>query len=74
MVDYNQALTVTEAYVAAGRFRPRESSGSRSRSATTTIAGSAAIARALDVPVQIGENFNGPEAMLEALAPAPATS
>src|SRR6516225_7226333 len=30
-------------------------------------AGSAAIARELIVPVQIGENFNGPEAMLEAL-------
>ena len=31
-------------------------------------AGSAAVARALGVPVQIGENFNGPEAMVEALA------
>jgi mandelate racemase len=30
--------------------------------------GSAQIADALDVPVQIGENFNGPEAMNEALA------
>jgi mandelate racemase len=31
-------------------------------------AGNATVARALAVPVQIGENFNGPEAMIEALA------
>ena len=31
-------------------------------------AGNAAVANALNVPVQIGENFNGPEAMAEALA------
>jgi len=30
--------------------------------------GNATVARALAVPVQIGENFNGPEAMIEALA------
>ena len=30
--------------------------------------GHAEIARCLDVPVQIGENFNGPEAMADALA------
>src|SRR6266542_2305918 len=30
-------------------------------------AGNAAVARALAVPVQIGENFNGPEGMVEAL-------
>jgi hypothetical protein len=30
--------------------------------------GNAAVARALAVPVQIGENFNGPEAMADALA------
>ena len=31
-------------------------------------AGNATVARALAVPVQIGENFNGPKAMIEALA------
>ena len=30
--------------------------------------GNATVARALAVPVQIGENFNGPEAMIEALS------
>ena len=29
--------------------------------------GNAEIARALDLPLQIGENFNGPEAMQQAL-------
>jgi len=66
-VDYNQALTVAEAI---RRGRALESEGIawlEEPIRHDDFAGNAAIARALAVPVQIGENFNGPEAMLEAL-------
>ena len=67
-VDYNQALTVTEAI---RRGRALESEGIfwlEEPIRHDDYAGNAAIARELAVPVQIGENFNGPEAMLEALS------
>jgi len=66
-VDYNQALTVTEAI---RRGRALESEGIawlEEPIRHDDYAGNAGIARALAVPVQIGENFNGPEAMVEAL-------
>jgi mandelate racemase len=66
-VDYNQALTVTEAI---RRGRALESEGIawlEEPIRHDDYAGNAAVARALSVPVQIGENFNGPEAMIEAL-------
>ena len=69
-VDYNQALTVAEAI---RRGRALESEGIAWLEEPTRhddYAGHAAIARALAVPVQIGENFNGPESMLEALEAA----
>jgi mandelate racemase len=67
-VDYNQALTVAEAI---RRGRALESEGIawiEEPIRHDDYAGNAAVARALTVPVQIGENFNGPEAMAEALA------
>ena len=67
-VDYNQALTVAEAI---RRGRALESEGIawlEEPIRHDDYAGNAAIARELAVPVQIGENFNGPEAMLEALS------
>ena len=67
-VDYNQALTVAEAI---RRGRALESEGVawlEEPIRHDNYAGNAAIARELAVPVQIGENFNGPEAMLEALS------
>jgi mandelate racemase len=67
-VDYNQALTVTEAI---RRGRALEAEGIywlEEPIRHDDYRGNAAIARALAVPVQIGENFNGPEAMAEALA------
>jgi mandelate racemase len=67
-VDYNQALTVAEAI---RRGRALESEGIawlEEPIRHDDYAGNAAIARELVVPVQIGENFNGPEAMLEALS------
>ena len=69
-VDYNQALTVTEAI---RRGRALESEGIawiEEPIRHDDYVGSAAIARALAVPLQIGENFNGPESMLEALGAA----
>jgi len=67
-VDYNQALTVAEAI---RRGRALESEGIawiEEPIRHDDYAGNAAVASALTVPVQIGENFNGPEAMAEALA------
>jgi mandelate racemase len=66
-VDYNQALTVAEAI---RRGRALESEGIawiEEPIRHDDYAGNAAIARALAAPVQIGENFNGPESMIEAL-------
>jgi len=67
-VDYNQALTVAEA---VRRGRALESEGIawlEEPIRHDDYAGNAAIARELAVPVQIGENFNGAEAMAEALS------
>ncbi len=67
-VDYNQALTVAEA-IRRGRALEGEGIAWLEEPIRhDDYAGNAAVARALSVPVQIGENFNGPEAMAEALA------
>jgi mandelate racemase len=66
-VDYNQALTVAEAI---RRGRALESEGIAWVEEPTRhddYAGNATIAHELAVPVQIGENFNGAQAMLDAL-------
>ncbi len=66
-VDYNQALTVAEA-IRRGRALEAEGIAWLEEPIRhDDYAGNAAVARALAVPVQIGENFNGPEAMIEAL-------
>ncbi len=68
MVDYNQALTVAEA-IARGRQLEREGIyWFEEPIPHDDYEASAAIARELSVPVQIGENFNGPEGMLQALS------
>jgi mandelate racemase len=67
MVDYNQALTSTEAVL---RGRELEKEGIywlEEPIAHDDYVASAAIARELKVPVQIGENFNGPEGLLRAV-------
>jgi mandelate racemase len=66
MVDYNQALTSTEAIL---RGRELEKEGIywlEEPLAHDDYVASAAIARELRVPIQIGENFNGPEGLLRA--------
>ncbi|HEX2134487.1 MAG TPA: enolase C-terminal domain-like protein [Microvirga sp.] len=68
MVDYNQALSAAEAL---RRGRALEGEGIywlEEPIRHDDFAGSAGLARALAVPVQIGENFNGPEDMARALA------
>jgi mandelate racemase len=67
-VDYNQALTVAEA-IRRGRALEGEGvSWLEEPIRHDDYAGNAAIARELALPVQLGENFNGPEAMAEALS------
>jgi mandelate racemase len=67
MVDYNQALTMTEA-IARGRLLEKEGiDWFEEPIPHDDYEAYAAIARELSVPVQIGENFNGPEGMLSAL-------
>jgi mandelate racemase len=66
MVDYNQALTSTEAIL---RGRELEKEGIywlEEPIAHDDYVASAEIARELRVPVQIGENLNGPEGLLRA--------
>lgn len=67
MVDYNQALTVAES-IARGRALQQEGVyWLEEPTRHDDYRGNAAIARDLTLPLQIGENFNGPTAMLEAL-------
>src|SRR5712672_1631426 len=68
MVDYNQALTSAEAI---RRGRELEKEGIywlEEPIAHDDYVASAAIARELRVPIQIGENFNGPEGLLRAIS------
>jgi mandelate racemase len=68
MVDYNQALTSAEAI---RRGRELEKEGIywlEEPIAHEHYEASAAIARELTVPIQIGENFDGPEGLLRAIS------
>jgi mandelate racemase len=69
-VDYNQALTVAEAMRRGRALQDEGIYWLEEPIRHDDYVGNAAVARALNVPVQIGENFNGPEAMREALAVA----
>jgi mandelate racemase len=67
MVDYNQALTVAEA-----RQRGRALAGEgvtwiEEPIRHDDISGYATLARELTLPIQLGENFDGPKAMTAAL-------
>jgi mandelate racemase len=68
MVDYNQALTSVEAI---RRGRELEKEGIywlEEPIAHEDYEASAAVARELKVPLQIGENFNGPEGLRRAIS------
>ncbi|HZQ61158.1 MAG TPA: enolase C-terminal domain-like protein [Casimicrobiaceae bacterium] len=68
MCDFNQALSVNEA-IRRGRMLDEEGGLAWIEEPTRAddFAGNARIAQALDTPVQIGENFMGPEQMAQAL-------
>jgi mandelate racemase len=67
MVDYNQALGVVDA-LARGRALEAEGVAWLEEPIRhDDHRGNAEIANALDLPLQIGENFNGPQAMQQAL-------
>lgn len=66
-VDYNQALTVAEAIRRGHALESEGIAWLEEPIRHDDYTGNAAVARSLAVPVQIGENFNGPEAMVEAL-------
>jgi mandelate racemase len=67
MVDFNQALTVAQALQ---RGRALEGEGVywiEEPIRHDNLAGHAALVRELALPIQIGENFDGPKAMTQAL-------
>ncbi len=69
MVDFNQALTVAEA-VRRGRMIDEEGGvlWIEEPVRADDFAGCARVAREVATPIQIGENFMGPEQMAQALA------
>lgn len=69
MVDFNQGLTVTEA-IRRGRMIDEEGGVTWIEEPVRAddFAGNARIAREVATPIQIGENFMGPEQMAQALA------
>jgi mandelate racemase len=67
MADYNQALTTAEAIRRGRALEQEEIVWLEEPIRHDDYRGNAEIARSLRVPVQIGENFNGPEAMIDAL-------
>jgi mandelate racemase len=60
MVDYNQALSADEALVRGGALQAEGVAWLEEPIRHDDHRGNAAIAKALDLPLQIGENFNGP--------------
>ena len=69
MCDFNQALTVNEA-ILRGRMLDHEGGLHWIEEPTRAddFEGNGRVADALDTPVQLGENFMGPEQMAQALA------
>ena len=67
MVDYNQALSVDEALVRGRALQSEGVAWLEEPVRHDDVRGNAAIAAALDLPLQIGENFNGPHELARAL-------
>ena len=68
MADYNQALTVTEALQRGRALEQEGLAWIEEPIRHDDYAGNATLARELATPIQIGENFDGPYAMAEAIA------
>jgi mandelate racemase len=67
MVDYNQALDTAEALVRGGALQHEGVYWLEEPIRHDDYRGNSTIAKNLDLPLQIGENLNGPEAMIDAL-------
>ena len=67
MVDYNQALSRFEAIERGRALQCEGVSWLEEPIRHDDLAGNADIARSLDLPLQLGENFNGPQDLLCAL-------
>jgi len=68
MVDYNQALTVAEAFARGHALDAEGVYWLEEPIRHDDYAGAARLARELSTPIQIGENFSEPHAMAAALA------
>jgi mandelate racemase len=68
MTDYNQALTFDDALERGRAFDAEGLAWIEEPIEHDDDAGNAALARELATPIQIGENFDGPGAMADALA------
>jgi mandelate racemase len=68
MVDYNQALTVAQALERGRALTAEGIAWIEEPIRHDDIAGYATLTRELAPPIQIGENFDGPQAMAQALA------
>ena len=67
MVDYNQALSTVEGLARGRALQDEGIAWLEEPIRHDNFDGSAQLVRALSVPVQIGENFNGPAMMAQAL-------
>ena len=67
LVDYNQALSRIEALARGRALQAEGVTWLEEPIRHDDLAGNAEIARTLDLPLQLGENFDGPKALLQAL-------
>ena len=67
LVDYNQALSRVEALARGQALQFEGVAWLEEPIRHDDLAGNAEIARSLDLPLQLGENFDGPKDMLRAL-------
>jgi mandelate racemase len=67
LVDYNQALSRVDALERGRALQSEGVAWLEEPIRHDDLAGNAEIARALDLPLQLGENFDGPKALLQAL-------
>ncbi|MBI3517651.1 MAG: mandelate racemase [Proteobacteria bacterium] len=68
MVDFNQGLSLGDALVRCHALDHQGLAWLEEPIAYTNLAGYAQLARELETPVQLGENFYGPRALYQALA------
>ncbi len=68
MADYNQALSVNDAIARGKSLEGEGLAWIEEPVAHDDLPGNAQVSAALQTPVQIGENFNGPNAMASAIA------